>query len=836
MVKKCSIVNCKGNYDNERKCRVFRLPTDESEKKKWLDALPPRENFIYTRENCFICEQHWDNPPMIRIPGGSTRPTSPPSVFDVPKSCLPTPRPSPRPAKDEDRLTKLFLARDRIISFENFDPVKDLQNKYDNVLISRSDKRFVCLLMSDDHSECSVSVVVQNKKTLCSPLTLTAFRNGIRVPLGAILNPNNGLNSKSQFFDAVHFAVNYDIPLEEAVKKVVVELKAAVECSVDHKVKKLEFLTHQLELLAHKQFTTKDICFAIECFPRCSYEQLREYLVMPSKRKLQDVVSSVDKDAVLRKTFDALLPQQKNVFLLIDEVKIRPTVAFAGGVLSGMAKNNEECRATSMLCIMMKSLYRGPSVMVSVTPVHKLTAGFQFHLVKEAAVVVERSGGHVLGSITDNHKVNQHFCKLFDRPDDNLATATHPLDNGRDWFLLFDTVHLLKCIRNNWITEKTQKIRLSGQSVASFSDVKQLYEDEKDGILKTTPLTKASVNPSKLQLQNVQHVLKVFNEKVVGALKMKGCVETASVIETVVNWWNTVNVSKRGLDKRRKDHHRAVQESGSFSLDTFLEVFHEAHSGHGPSRIQCLTHDTKKALVQTMRGLKAVCDYLISSAGFDYVILRELQSDRLEGEFSVYRQSTGSNIFMTAGDVFTASKRRLAQYAASYLQSIELQSEPQKHTCLGDVIAEDADAIENCISGVNLSVNEESSCAYVAGWLESKCDLTFDEEEPIVTSEVKDFIEIVSRGSLTIPHDCTFQLVRLGLCFVKQARHRTCCRKRLSNILSIMASYKNIDMDYPRMYSRLSNVLLNGLHNLEKDHQRNAVLVQTSVKRARLAE
>lgn len=668
------------------------------------------------------------------------------------------------------------------------------------------------------------------------PLTLTAFRDGIRVPLGAIMNPNNGLSSKTQFFDAVHFTINYDLSLEQVVERVVDELKAVTGSSVNHKVKKLQFLTHQLELLVHKQFKTNDLCFAIESFPRCSYEQLREYLVLPSKRKLQDVVSSVDKEAVLRKTFNTLIPQQKNVFLLVDEVKIRPTIAFAGGILSGQAKNNETFRATSMLCIMMKSLHRGPSLMVSVTPVHKLTAEFQFQTVKQAAAIVERSGGRVLGSITDNHKVNQQFCKLFNNTDKDTATAAHPLDNERRWFLLFDTVHLLKCIRNNWLTEKTQKICLSGQSVASFSDVKQLYEDEKEGILKTTPLTQASITPSKLQLQNVQHVLRVFNEKVVGAFKMRGCIETASVIETVLNWWTTVNVSKKGLDKRMKDPHRAIQESCSSSLDTFLEIFQEANSGHGPTRIQCLTHDTKKALVQTMLGLKALCNYLLSSAGFEYVVLREIQSDRLEGEFSVYRQSTGSNILMTASDVFAACKKRLAQYAASYLQSIELQSEPQKHTCLEDIIAEDADVMENCISGLTLTVNEESSCAYVAGWLETKCDLTFDEEEPVVTSEVKDFIETVSRGSLTIPHDCTFRLVRLGLCFVKQARHRACCRKRLSSILSIMASYNNIDMDCPQMYSRLSNVLLNGLHNLEKDHQKNAVLIQTSVKRARMAE
>ena len=39
--------------------------------------------------------------------------------------------------------------------------------------------------------------------------------------------------------------------------------------------------------------------------------------------------------------------QQKACLLIIDEVKIRPTVAFSGGVLSGMVKNNPEYRATS---------------------------------------------------------------------------------------------------------------------------------------------------------------------------------------------------------------------------------------------------------------------------------------------------------------------------------------------------------------------------------------------------------------------------------------------------------------------------------------------------------
>ena len=141
-------------------------------------------------------------------------------------------------------------------------------------------------------------------------------------------------------------------------------------------------------------------------------------------------------------------PQQKYVLLLVDEVKIRPTVAFSGGALSGMATNYPESNASSMLCVMMKSL-------ISRTQCHGVgdsspqhDCGEQFKIVKEAAIVVEEAGATVIGSITDNHKVNQQYCRLFKRPPGSVCPATpkHPLDDSRKWYLLLDTVHLLKCI------------------------------------------------------------------------------------------------------------------------------------------------------------------------------------------------------------------------------------------------------------------------------------------------------------------------------------------------------------------------------------------------------
>ena len=149
-------------------------------------------------------------------------------------------------------------------------------------------------------------------------------------------------------------------------------------------------------------------------------------------------------------------------------------------------------------------------------------------------------------------------------------------------------------------------------------------------------------------------------------LFFKSCVHRIQLTSySVLDWWNTVNVSAKGQGARLKEPHRAVQDSTSTSLEAYAAQFEENRSGHGASRIQCLTHDAKKALMQTMRGLAALCRYLLE-AGFSYVLLREIQSDRIEGDFRVYRQSTGGNAFMSVGDVTAASKKTLASHACSH--------------------------------------------------------------------------------------------------------------------------------------------------------------------------
>ena len=58
-------------------------------------------------------------------------------------------------------------------------------------------------------------------------------------------------------------------------------------------------------------------------------------------------------------------------------------------------------------------------------------------------------------------------------------------------FLLFDYVHLLKNICNNWITEKTQDLSLElncEQMTAKWSDVKKLHQLEINNLVKMSKL------------------------------------------------------------------------------------------------------------------------------------------------------------------------------------------------------------------------------------------------------------------------------------------------------------------------------------------------------------
>jgi hypothetical protein len=97
--------------------------------------------------------------------------------------------------------------------------------------------------------------------------------------------------------------------------------------------------------------------------------------------------------------------------------------------------------------------------------------------------MVEKAGFRNVCLISDNNQGNGNVFRLLCG---GLLQSCieHPCDNSRKLFFLFDTVHLFKCIRNNWINQKDSDQTLIFPDMidtnlinnAKFNVLKQLHD------------------------------------------------------------------------------------------------------------------------------------------------------------------------------------------------------------------------------------------------------------------------------------------------------------------------------------------------------------------------
>ena len=134
-------------------------------------------------------------------------------------------------------------------------------------------------------------------------------------------------------------------------------------------------------------------------------------------------------------------------------------------------------------------------------PVNDLDSLVLFHQTKAIMQIIKNSGGNLIAILCDNNRVNQAFFKMFD--------CIKPWLTKDNIFLLFDFVHLIKSIRNNWITQKTQQLSFQDgdvKKIAKWSDLIQLYNLEKDHTVKLSKLSDVAIFPKPVERQSV-HML-----------------------------------------------------------------------------------------------------------------------------------------------------------------------------------------------------------------------------------------------------------------------------------------------------------------------------------------
>ena len=282
--------------------------------------------------------------------------------------------------------------------------------------------------------------------------------------------------------------------------------------------------------------------FSYYAVSRSLYQRLRKDYQLPSVSTLARITSSSTKSSsseFLKTVFEATENTRKPCVLLHDEVYIKKSLQYHGGEIFGKAVNDPSLLAETMLGQMINCLHGGNKFLVSMLPVAKMNANFLHEELTKAMTSIEQASGRLKAVISDANRTNQACFKKYNTVE------------GKPWltvegtYLLYDFVHLIKNIRNLWLTEKTTQLKFEDQGkeyIADFQHVRALYKCEENNFFTMSGLDEVSVYPKPIERQRIEPCLKVFSEKVIVALELWGKDKSVDVkgtvlfIKKVLNW------------------------------------------------------------------------------------------------------------------------------------------------------------------------------------------------------------------------------------------------------------------------------------------------------------
>ena len=151
----------------------------------------------------------------------------------------------------------------------------------------------------------------------------------------------------------------------------------------------------------------------------------------------------------------------------------------------------------------------------------------------------------VLPTLPDANRIHQGSFRIF-----NVISSKLWLTEDNKC-LLCDCVHVIKCIRNNRLTDKIGQLQFTNNNefyVARWNNVKELNELESENLITLSRLNTVSVNPKPIERQSLAICLLVFCDETVAALKNNSKInqeqvkQTILFLEKVSQFWRILNV------------------------------------------------------------------------------------------------------------------------------------------------------------------------------------------------------------------------------------------------------------------------------------------------------
>lgn len=851
MPRKCCVAHCKSNYEStDEKVTVYQFPKDSQEKDRWIASLP---NVIdKVTPHIGVCVKHWPSTASYVKVKRYSRPSEPPSIFP---GCAPSLQRQTvsTTSRSVDQRFVTSAARtqqpDEIEEFEKQDKLPSWE-EFCFLLPSKSfisDNRLTIVPEVSDTTSCRLRLLrlseneINYSIAVNSDYGVIAMRSNTRIDIRDLLGFRWKLERWSQLEAIITRTRLHELSYTAEISCVVDSLRQKLDsCDIDDdKRLRISFLLEQFELLEtsknSRRYSSETMKSATSLFLRSrnAYSCLRNLLCLPHADTIRKQfgglgrigteVEATDTINVIMSKFSGL---QKNCCIMFDEIYIKPSLRFRGCHVVGEAEDVPGKAARTVLAIMLKPILTSECFVVRLVPVFSLTTEFLYDQLCRIIKIVHAHNSRVLALICDNAAVNRSCFKRFHMNSDEPWLGQNPCHSESTIFLLHDSVHILKCVRNNWLSEKTNEIKLDfpGRTVTGrWNDIIELYNKEISNVVRRTKLKHESCYPSNFELQKVSLVLDVFDEKTIAALISDGKHETAEFLSFFLRLWKILNCKNPQLHLLRNDEDRKPFTSISDSRFDFMakaaRIINQMPGDVKGIRMKSLTSATKNAFSQTLRGLAAMGKHLLNDTACKFVLFGMFQTDKVESEFGIYRQLSGGNYFISYEQILSSAHlRRLELFSKLDIDDLPMNSTP--HCCNSEFSDQELECLDAAvIKADKVTLSERSALFYICGYVTFKEKLSNCSESTVsfYSDSDSEFVHLVNRGKLSFPSSSLFQFSLIAYAFFSSISN-PCCANRITSALLFLNECLFFELTSSNaVCRRLTNCFMKGFVVRSKD-------------------
>lgn len=379
-------------------------------------------------------------------------------------------------------------------------------------------------------------------------------------------------------------------------------------------------------------------------------------------------------------------------------------------------------------------------------------------------------GFNVRGLVTDNHSANVAAFKILlnENPGDKKNYFTFPKANYKT-FVFFDSVHLIKNVRNNLLSAKKFvfpgfDFNVCGLKISScpgyisWHDIHNIHDKDQKmqaNLRKAPKLSYQALHPGNNK-QNVNLALGIFHETTIAACKSyyPAREDMANFLNLILTWW-TISNSNRKYDANPLGN--AI--TGNDDKLDFLDKFSDWLEAWAKCPNYCLSKQTANALVLTLRSHAMLIRELLAE-GYEFVFTRRLQSDPIENRFSQYRQMSGGRFLVSLREVQSSEKilvcRSLLKIGDDFWTHDDADNDAEEENLnifmsqlieheteiMEAVLSDDSKEVAHCISGyVAKKILERSTC-------EECVSIMINKQSDAIA---ENYLNLLSRGGMIHP-------------------------------------------------------------------------------------